>query len=78
MFRPLIITVPELGFIKPSIMPIVVDLPHPFGPRRPIILPLPILKLIFLTADIFLNCLVKLSIIIVSLFIYLTLLSVYR
>ena len=36
----------------------------------------PILKLIFLTADMFLNCLVKLSIIIASLFIYLTLLSI--
>jgi len=34
-------------------MPIVVVLPQPFGPRRPTIEPLLILKFIFLTAKMF-------------------------
>ena len=33
-------TSPEVGFSRPKIIAIVVVLPHPLGPRRPIILPL--------------------------------------
>ena len=66
---PLIKTDPELGLIKPNIMPMVVDLPHPFGPSRPIIDPLLILKFKSLTAKMFLKLLFKSLISIISLFI---------
>ena len=69
---------PDVGFIKPNIIPMVVDFPHPFGPRRPIILPLLILKLMFFTAKAFLNCLVKLLISITTSLIYMKLSLIYH
>ena len=78
MFWPLITTVPEVGFINPNIIPMVVDLPHPFGPKRPIIVPLLILKLILFTAKAFLNCLAKLLTSIVAVFTCLTLSLIYH
>ena len=65
-----IIISPEVGFIKPSNIPMVVDLPHPLGPKRPIVEPLLILKFIPLTARVFLYFLLKLLILIVTSFIY--------
>ena len=47
IFCLLILTIPEVGFIRPNIIPMVVDLPHPLGPSRPITVPLFILKFTF-------------------------------
>ena len=52
IFFSLTKTLPEVGFINPRIIPIVVVLPQPLGPKRPTIEPLLILKFIFLTASI--------------------------
>ena len=49
-FFPFIMISPDVGFTRPKIIAIVVVLPHPLGPRRPIILPLLITKLKSLTA----------------------------
>ena len=37
--RPLTVTVPRVGRSSPTIIRIVVDLPAPFGPRKPVTLP---------------------------------------
>lgn len=37
--RPLTVAVPEVGWSSPMIMRMVVDLPAPFGPRKPVTLP---------------------------------------
>ena len=36
---PIILTVPDVGFISPSIHLIVVDFPAPLGPTNPVIFP---------------------------------------
>ena len=48
---------PSEGLIKPSIMPIEVVFPHPFGPNKPTVLFFSIWKLILSTAKFFLNIL---------------------
>ncbi len=37
--RPLIVTRPAVGRSRPRIMRMVVDLPEPFGPRKPVTAP---------------------------------------
>ncbi len=37
--RPLIVTCPEVGVSRPTIIRMVVDLPAPFGPRNPVTRP---------------------------------------
>src|SRR5438094_4877688 len=44
MSCPHTVTPPELGGMKPVIMRMVVDLPAPFGPRKPSTSPLPTSK----------------------------------
>ena len=50
---------PLVGVIKPSIIPIDVVFPQPFGPSNPNVLFFSILKLILFTAVIDLNFLVR-------------------
>ena len=52
---------PSDGVINPSIIPMEVVFPHPFGPNNPKVLFLSIEKLIFFTAKILLNFLLRLQ-----------------
>src|SRR6185369_1398631 len=48
--RPAMVAVPEVGVVRPTIIRIEVDLPAPFGPRKPVTRPAGATKLMSSTA----------------------------
>ena len=62
--RPAMVALPEVGAVRPTIIRIEVDLPAPFGPRKPVTRPSRATKLMSSTAVLVPYFLVRLSIVI--------------
>jgi hypothetical protein len=62
MLKPQTEIDPKVGFVKPVKARMVVVLPAPFGPKKPKISPLSMLRFRFSTAQTSLYCLVRLRV----------------